>query len=83
MSKSVDLCVKAKAKLRIGLLLDRLDVPAWIYTTIRKITQGDYAGIELVILRDSEEPSDSGPPRRQTRDLGGRFVDCMRNLRID
>lgn len=70
MFKSHDTSVKDKAKLRIGLLLNNFDVPAWIYTTIRKIAQGDYAEIELVILRDSEEPSGSGPSRRHAGGLG-------------
>ncbi len=36
--------------LRIGVLLDSLDVPAWEYRLIEMILQGNYASIETIIV---------------------------------
>jgi hypothetical protein len=41
------------AKLRIGLLLDTLQVPAWVYKMLAEIHSSNYAKISLVVLKDS------------------------------
>ena len=37
-------------KLKIGVMLDNMDQPAWVYQCLKIITQGDYAEIDTVIL---------------------------------
>lgn len=47
-------------KLRIGILLDSLEVPAWAAKAIQRIAQGDAAEFALVILAaapDEQQPS--------------------------
>ena len=39
-----------KKKLRLGLLLDSFEVPAWIYLMLKKIQNSDYAEINLIVL---------------------------------
>jgi len=39
-----------RSPLRIGVLLDSLDVPAWEYRLIEMILQGNYASIEVFIV---------------------------------
>jgi len=41
-----------KKKLRLGLLLDSFEVPAWIYLMLKKIQKSDYAEINLIVLND-------------------------------
>jgi len=41
-----------KKKLRLGLLLDSFEVPAWIYLMLQKIQNSDYAEINLIVLND-------------------------------
>jgi len=40
----------SKKKLRLGLLLDSFEVPAWIYLMLKKIQNSDYAEINLIVL---------------------------------
>ena len=42
-------------KLRVGLLLDSFDIPAWTYVMLEKIRNSDYAEIVLVVLNTSNE----------------------------
>ena len=53
-------------KLRVGLLLDSFDVPAWIWITIREIAASDYAEFVLVVLNDTanRQTQRTGTPRR-------------------
>ena len=44
-----------KRKLRIGLLLDSLSVPAWIYFMLENIKKSNFAEINLVILNKNEK----------------------------
>ena len=39
-------------KLKIGLLLDTYDVPAWVSCMLSEIEASNYAGIELVVLNN-------------------------------
>ncbi len=48
-----------KDKLRIGLLLDEMELPVWGYRMIEIIKQSDYAEISLVV--QNTVPSEEGP----------------------
>jgi hypothetical protein len=48
-----------KERLRIGLLLDSFEVPAWTYLMLAKIKDSDYARIELVILDNRQKEKQS------------------------
>ena len=41
-------------KLKIGLLIDSINVPYWAYLMIEKINQSNYAKINLVIINGSK-----------------------------
>lgn len=43
----------AHAKLRVGLLMDSFDVPAWQYSMLAQIKNSTYAAIDLVVLNGS------------------------------
>lgn len=45
------------SKLKIGLLLDSYQVPAWMLRMFEQIHSGEYAEITLVILNESEQSS--------------------------
>lgn len=46
-------------KLRIGILLNALDVAAWHYAMLEQIIDSDYAQIALVVLNDTQMPRQS------------------------
>ena len=46
-------------KLKIGLMIDSTNVPYWVYSMIDKITQSNYAKIELVIINGNHIPKNS------------------------
>ena len=46
-------------KLKIGLMIDSTNVPYWVYSMIEKITQSNYAKIELVIINGNQIPKNS------------------------
>jgi len=41
---------EGKKTLRIGLLMDCLNIPAWVHLMLKRIKHSDYAEIELVVL---------------------------------
>lgn len=41
-------------KIRVGLMLDAQEVPAWVYAMLEKIQQSDYASIDLVVLNKTQ-----------------------------
>ena len=43
-------------KLRIGLLLDSFEVPAWVYEMLVTLRQSTYADIALIVVNDSPKP---------------------------
>jgi hypothetical protein len=43
--------------LRVGLLLDSFEVPAWIHRAVRKVVESPYARIVLVVTRGDAAPS--------------------------
>src|SRR5436190_18831614 len=47
-------------KIKVGLMIDSFFVPAWIYETLKKIAESDYATISLVIKKQALL---SGPPQ--------------------
>lgn len=57
-------------KLRIGLLLDDFDQPAWAYETLSAINAGDYASIELIVLNDTDKPVRAGILQRIRNNKG-------------
>lgn len=45
------------SKLKLGILLDSFEVPAWVYTAIQQVVDGGSGQFELVILNaDDESP---------------------------
>jgi len=42
-------------KLRVGLLLDSLDVPAWVHAMLARIRESDYAELALVVLNGARK----------------------------
>jgi hypothetical protein len=62
-------------KIKVGLLIDSFFVPAWIYETIKRITESDYATISLVIKKQSELPA-----KHQQRKLYSGFNFLAYNL---
>lgn len=47
-------------KLRVGLLLDSLVVPAWVHEMLATIRESSYADIALIVLNDSGETDRRG-----------------------
>jgi len=64
-----------KDKLRIGLLLDEVELPAWAYRMVEIIKQSDYAEISLVV--QNAVPCEQG---RLT--LASKIVSKMRSGRL-
>ena len=48
--------VQKRAKLRVGVLLDTLTVPAWAYETLAAIVDSDFAGLTLAVVDDRPGP---------------------------
>src|SRR6476659_5274208 len=40
-------------KIKVGLMIDSFFVPAWIYETLKRLEESDYAAISLVIKKQS------------------------------
>ncbi|MCB0293557.1 MAG: hypothetical protein KDH97_25110, partial [Calditrichaeota bacterium] len=51
--------MKDKQLLKIGLLIDSFQIPAWAYRVVEKICQGGYAQFALVILHPAAKTSDN------------------------
>jgi hypothetical protein len=47
------------SRLRIGLLLDSVFLPAWAYTAIKRIICSNYAELVLIVLNQSQPKKDS------------------------
>ena len=43
------------SKLKIGLLVDNENIPAWAYEMIKIIKDSDHSKIELIIQRGTEQ----------------------------
>ena len=41
-------------KLRLGILLDAYEIPAWLYTSIKRVVDSDCTAISLIILNESK-----------------------------
>lgn len=60
-----------RKKLRVGLLLDGLDVPAWVFQMIEAIRDSDAAEVCLVVLNDVQQPTrHKGLVRKVSDNLG-------------
>src|SRR5438874_12800385 len=44
-------------KIKVGLMIDSFFVPAWIYATLKRILESDYATISLVIKKQTLSPN--------------------------
>lgn len=53
--------------LSIGVLLDSLEVPAWIQRAVQEVTESPHARIELVILRADAAPTVKHPAKPRAR----------------
>src|SRR4029078_9202818 len=58
---------KMSVKLRVGLLLDTIFIPAWALTAIERIVGSNSADLVLMILNKAQASGDSG---LQTRHPG-------------
>jgi hypothetical protein len=47
-------------KLRLGILLDSLDTPAWIHAILQRLAEGDFAEISLTVLNEEAGEATSG-----------------------
>ncbi len=47
-------------KLRLGILLDSYNIPAWIYSAVKRISDGNFADFVLVVLNGN--PDKRGSP---------------------
>ena len=52
-------------KLRIGILLDAYEIPAWIYHSIEQIHHSDYAEFSLIILNKEVKVVNKNKGRRK------------------
>lgn len=48
-----------KPKLKVGVLLDSRNVPAWTYRVIESIARSDFATLSLIVIADKEPYSSS------------------------
>ena len=46
--------------MRVGLMLDSLEVAAWIHRAVREVVESQYARIVLVVVREDAPPSTKG-----------------------
>ena len=62
--------MRARRKVRVGLLLDSVIVPAWTHRMLERIARSDYAELRLVVVNDRPQEGrksfgtrlrDSGP----------------------
>src|SRR4051794_1449840 len=60
----------ARPPLRIGLLLDSLEQPAWVSATLSEIAASGIAEFVLVILNDDTGPAPAAATRRVPARLG-------------
>ena len=42
-------------KIRIGLLMDSFNVPAWVFVMLKRILKSDFLTIELIVLNEKEK----------------------------
>ena len=49
----------ARNKLKIGLLMNSLDIPLWEYQMLKRINQSDHFSIELLILNNTRKKESS------------------------
>ncbi len=54
MSKITPLNLQKTEKLKLGILLDSFEIPAWAYNALERIMIADYAVFCLIILNDSK-----------------------------
>ena len=53
-----------KTPLRVGLLLDSLEVAAWIHRAVRQVAKSPYARVALVVVQGDAGPSTKRPNAR-------------------
>jgi len=58
------------SKLRVGLLMDSLTLPAWAYEMLVTVQHSAYAEVKLIVLNDSEEPKRRSLFARVVRNWG-------------
>lgn len=72
-------------RLRLGLLLDSLDVPVWVWTAIRELTASSYAQIVVVTLNHAPRQKRQQGWLERLRSTAGRLlerVDVLTDRRI-
>ncbi len=47
--------MSGRKKIRVGILLDSLDVPAWIHSVLKRITSSDFSEIVVLILNGNQK----------------------------
>lgn len=65
-----------KEKIKVGLLLDRWEVDAWIHSMIERINASDYAHIDLVVLNSTQLPK-SKPLSTKIKDNWGNITSTL------
>ena len=72
-------------RLRLGLLLDSLDVPVWVWAAIRELTASDYAQFVVVALNGAPREERREGWLDQLRSITGRLlerVDALADRRV-
>ncbi len=65
--------MNTKPKLRVGILINRLEVQAWVYQMLELIQASDYAAIELVVINASPVPESNRTLREKLQNNAGRI----------
>ena len=49
-----------KGKVKVGLLLDSIEIPAWQYIMLEEVVHSDFASIDLLIVTDIAPSKNDG-----------------------
>lgn len=69
-----------KEKLRVGLLLDGMELEAWTYRMIEIIRASDYAEVCLVVINDASEKQSLAPTLANETTLGKALSNATRKI---
>lgn len=62
-----------KAKLKIGLLIDTYEVPAWVFQMVKLISESDFAEVTCVIKNNQQSPAINKTLLQKLKNNKGRF----------
>src|SRR5205085_10106690 len=53
------LVLSMKEKLRVGLLVEEFNIPAWAYRMLERIKEEGFAEITLIIKKETQKPAET------------------------